>query len=66
MDWEFGVSRCKPLHLEWRSNEVQLSSTGKNIQSLVMERDGRQCEKKNVYLCMTGLFCSIAEMDRTL
>ena len=20
MDWEFGVSRCKPLHLEWISN----------------------------------------------
>ena len=23
MDWEFGVSRCKLLHLEWISNEVQ-------------------------------------------
>ena len=22
MDWEFGVSRCKLLHLEWKSNEV--------------------------------------------
>ena len=24
MDWEFGVSRCKLLHLEWMSNEVLL------------------------------------------
>ena len=24
MDWEFGVSRCKLLHLEWISNEVLL------------------------------------------
>ena len=24
MDWEFGVSRCKLLHLEWISDEVQL------------------------------------------
>ena len=21
-DWEFGVSRCKLLHLEWISNEI--------------------------------------------
>ena len=21
MDWEFGVSRCRVLHLEWMSNE---------------------------------------------
>ena len=24
MDWEFGVSRCKLLHVEWISNEVLL------------------------------------------
>ena len=24
MDWEFGVNRCKGLHLEWISNEVLL------------------------------------------
>ena len=24
MDWEFGVSRCKLLRLEWISNEVLL------------------------------------------
>ena len=23
-DWEFGVSRCKLLHLEWISNEILL------------------------------------------
>ena len=27
-DWEFGVSRCKRLHLDWMSNEVLLCSTG--------------------------------------
>ena len=31
MDWEFGVSRCKPLHLEWTDNEVLLYSTGNHI-----------------------------------
>ena len=39
MDWEFGVSRCKLLHLEWISNEILLYSTGNSIQSLVMEHD---------------------------
>ena len=34
MDGESGVSRCKPLHLEWISNEVLLYSRGNYIQSL--------------------------------
>ena len=41
MDWEFGVSRCKLLHLEWINNEVVWNSTGKYIQSLGIEHDGR-------------------------
>ena len=36
IDWEFEVSRCKLLHLEWISNGVLLYSTGNYIQSLVM------------------------------
>ena len=31
MDWEFGVSRCKLLHLEWISNEILLYSTGNYV-----------------------------------
>lgn len=31
MDEEFAVSRGKLLHLEWKSNEVLLSSTGNYI-----------------------------------
>ena len=38
-DREFGVSRCKLLHLEWVSNEVLLYSTGKYIQSLGIDYD---------------------------
>ena len=41
MDWEFGVSRCKLLHLKWISNEVLLYSTGNAIQSLGIKHDGR-------------------------
>ena len=35
MGWEFGVYRCKLLHLKWISNEVLLYSTGNYIKSLV-------------------------------
>ena len=41
MDWKFGVSRCKLLHLEWISNEVLLYSTRNYIQSIGIEHDGR-------------------------
>ena len=40
MDREFGVNRCRLLHLEWRSNEILLYSKGNYIYSLVMEHDG--------------------------
>ena len=41
MDWEFGLRRCKRLHLEWISNEVLLYSIGDCIQSLGTDHDGR-------------------------
>ena len=41
MDGEFGVGRCKLLHLEWIGNEVLLYSTGNYIQYLGIEHDGR-------------------------
>ena len=41
MDWEFGVSQCILLHLEWISNEVLLCSTGNYIKSLGIDYDGR-------------------------
>ena len=69
MEWEFGVSRCKLLHLDWISNEALVYSTGNYIQSLVIEHDGRSYQKKeNIYVCVSetgSLFCT-AEIDRIL
>ena len=31
IDWEFRVSKCKLLHLEWISNEILLCSTGNHM-----------------------------------
>ena len=70
MDWEFGVSGCKLLHLEWISNEALLYSTGNDIQSLLMEHDGRYYKKKNMYIYIYIymynwiIFCT-EEIDRT-
>ena len=47
-DWEFGVNRCKLLHLEWVNNGILLYSTGNNVWSLVMEHDN--VRKKNLYV----------------
>ena len=40
MDWEFGISRCKLLHLRWISNKILLYNTENYIESFVMEHDG--------------------------
>ena len=55
-DWEFGVPRCKLLHLEWIIKEVLSYSTGSSIQSLGTEYDGREYEKKNVCNWVTLLY----------
>ena len=41
IDWEFGVSRCKLLHLEWKTKEVILYTRGKYVQILGKDQDGR-------------------------
>ena len=50
MDWEFGVSRCKWLHLEWISNKVLLYSTGSYVQSPWIEQDGKEYKKEWTYM----------------
>ena len=42
MDGEFGVGRCKLLHLEWISNGVLLYSTGNYVYSLGLEHDAQE------------------------
>ena len=41
MDWEFGVSGCELLHLEWINNKILLCSTGNYIQSIGIDHDGK-------------------------
>ena len=41
MDWEFGISRCKLLYIEWINNKVLLYSTGNYIQYPVINHNGK-------------------------
>ena len=45
MDWEFGVSRCKLLHIEW-INKILLSSTGNYIQYPEINHNGKEYKKE--------------------
>ena len=48
MDWEFGISRCKLVYIEWINNKVLLYSTGKYIQCLVINHNRKEYEKERV------------------
>ena len=51
IDWVFGISRSKLLHIEWINNKVLLYSTGNYIQSpgiTIMEKN----IKKRMYICV--------------
>ena len=48
--WEFGVGRCKLLHLEWINNKVLLYSTGNYIQYPVINHNGKEYKKECIYV----------------
>ena len=41
IDWDFGVSRYKPLHIEWINKDL-LYSTGNYTQYPVISQDGKE------------------------
>ena len=41
IDWEFGVSRCKLLHLEWIDEKILLYGAGNYIQPPRIDHDGK-------------------------
>ena len=51
MDGEFGIGRCKLLHLEWISKAVLLYSTRNYIQSLGLEHMEDRV-KKRICVCI--------------
>ena len=64
MDWEFGISRCKLLYMEWIKNRVLLYNTGNCIQYPVINHNGKEYEKECI--CITDSPCCTAEINTTL
>ena len=50
MDWEFGISRCKVLYIEWINSKVLLYSTGIYIQYPVINHNGKEHEKECIHM----------------
>ena len=50
MDWEFGVSRCKLLHLEWINNKALLYTTGNYIQYPGINHNGKEYKNECIYV----------------
>ena len=53
-DWEFGISRHKPLQIGWINNKVLLYSTGNYIQYLVINHNGKEYAE---YVCVCVCVC---------
>ena len=74
MDWEFGVSRCKLLCIEWIKNKVLLYSTGNYIQYPVINHNRKEYEKECVcvyiythtHIYITESLCYTAEINTTV
>ena len=49
MEWEFGVSRCKLLYMEWINSNV-LYNTENYIQYPVINHNGKEYEKEYIYV----------------
>ena len=45
-NWEFGIRRCKLLHVEWINNKVLLYSTQNYIQYPMINHNEKDCSKK--------------------
>ena len=79
MDWEFGISRCKLLYIEWINNKVLLYSMGNYSQYPVINHNGKEYEKIYIYIhkhthiythicvcvCITESLCCTEEINTT-
>ena len=41
-DWEFGISRCKLLHIEWKNNKTLLYSRENCTQYPMINHSGKE------------------------
>ena len=59
VSWEFGISRCKLVYIEWINNKILLYSPGNYIQYPVINHNGKENEKEYVYVCILYIYIYI-------
>ena len=52
MEWQVGISRCKLLYTECINDRALLYSTGNYIQHPLINHNGKEYFKKNIYIYM--------------
>ena len=62
LDWEFGISSCKLLYIEWLTKRSYWITQG--IKCPVINHKGKEYEK-NVHICITKSFCCTAKIETT-
>ena len=50
MDWDFRISRCKLLYIEWINSKVLLYSTGNYIQYPLINHMEKNTKKECIYM----------------
>ena len=70
MDWEFGISRCKLVYLEWINNNVLMYNTGNSIQYHVIKHIEKNMKKEYIYthihIYKIESLCCRVEINTTL
>lgn len=59
MDWEFEISGCKPLHVEWMNDEVLLYTLPPTFG------DRPRWKIRWIHVCITGSLGRTAEVGTT-
>ena len=73
MDWEFGISRCKPEYIGWiKQQGPTIYSTGNCIQYSVINHNRKYMEKNvyiniyvHVYICILESHFCTSEINTT-
>ena len=66
VNWEFGISKWKLLHIEWINNMVLMYSTGNYIQYPVINYNEKEYKEECIYIfAIEALFCTV-EINTTL
>ena len=64
MDWEFGMSRCKQLYIDWTNSEVLYCIVqGTTFSIPGINHNEKDSEKECIQICITESLCCTLEIN---